>query len=115
MPAPTPVVGVTYTAGLGEWDSPGRLSLLPGGTVTGPRLRANGLRATGPVVVPPTDPADWSDSNPPWAYSDPSVFTADWPIGTNIVDIQTGSSDFYTNLMNTVDAAGDRCVVRHGV
>jgi len=109
---PSPVVGVTYTAGPGEWDSPGRLSLIPGSTTTGPRLRVNGVRATGTAIVPPTDPADWSDSNPPWAYTDTSVFTADWPVGTNIVDIQTGSSDFYTNLMNTVNAAGARCVVR---
>lgn len=56
--------------------------------------------------------ADWSDSNPPWAYVDESVFTEKWPAGVTVVDIQTGSSDFYTNLQNTVNAAGKRVVVR---
>jgi len=54
---------------------------------------------------------DWTDSNPPWAYTDTSVFTAGWPTGTKLVDLKTGSADFYTNLMATVDAAGQRCVV----
>lgn len=57
---------------------------------------------------------DWSDTNLPWAYSDTSVFTQDWPAGTSIVNIQTGSSDFYTNLANTVNAAPGRVVVRLG-
>ncbi len=56
--------------------------------------------------------SDWSDTNLPWAYDDTSVFTKSWPAGTTIVDIQTGSSDFYTNLQNTVNAAGKRVVVR---
>lgn len=109
---PTPVVGVTYTAGLSQWDSPGRLSLAGGPTVTGPKLRANGVRAVGPAVVGPLTPADWSDSNPPWAYTDTSVFTQDWPVGTTIVPLQTGGADFYTNLTNTVNAAGKRVVVQ---
>ena len=58
---------------------------------------------------------DWSDSNLPWAYSTTSAFTADWPSGVTVVDIQTGSPDFYTNLQNTVNAAGKRVVVRLGV
>lgn len=57
---------------------------------------------------------DWSDSNLPWAYSSTSQFTADWPVGTTIVDIQTASGDFYTNLKNTCDAASGRVVVRLG-
>lgn len=57
---------------------------------------------------------DWSDSNSPWAYSSTSAFTQDWPSGVTIVDIQTGSNDFYTNLQNTVNAAGQRVVVRLG-
>lgn len=59
--------------------------------------------------------ADWSDSNVPWAYSEESVFTEKWPAGVTVVDIQTGSSDFFTNLQNTVNAAGKRVVVRLGV
>lgn len=57
---------------------------------------------------------DWSESNLPWAYSDTSAFTQDWPVGTSIVDIQTGSADFYTNLAATVNAAPGRVVVRLG-
>lgn len=59
-------------------------------------------------------PYDWSETNLPWAYTSTSQFTADWPSTVNIVDIQTSSSDFYTNLVNTVNAAGGRCVVRLG-
>lgn len=73
----------------------------------------------------PTDPGgggedpevldhEWSDDNLPWAYTDTSVFTEGWPSDVHIVDIQTGSSDFFTNLTNTVNAAGQRCVVRLG-
>ena len=55
---------------------------------------------------------DWSDTNLPWAYENTSVFTENWPADVQIVDIQTGSSDFFTNLTNTVNAAGGRVVVR---
>ncbi len=57
---------------------------------------------------------DWSDTNVPWAYSTTSVFTQDWPAGTSIVNIQTGSADFYTNLADTVNAAPGRVVVKLG-
>lgn len=113
MPAPTPVVGVTYTAGLGEWASPGRLSLPAGSTATGSRLRVNGVRATGTAIVAPTDPADWSDSNPPYAFTDPADLTANWPAGTNIVPLNTsGTTDFYTQVQNTVNAQGKRTVIQ---
>ena len=64
----------------------------------------------------PVDPSsyDWSDTNVPWAYSSTSEFTTAWPSGVSIVDIQTGSGDFYTNLANTVNAAPGRVVVRLG-
>lgn len=68
--------------------------------------------ASGNVVQPQS--WEWSDSNLPWAYSDTSVFTQDWPAGTSIVTIQTGSADFYTNLANTVNAAPGRVVVKLG-
>ena len=56
---------------------------------------------------------DWSDTNLPWDYDDDtSRFTADWPAAVTVVDIQTGSTDFFTNLQNTVNAAGRRVVVR---
>lgn len=57
---------------------------------------------------------DWSDTNLPWAYTDTAVFTEKWPAGVTIVPIQTGSPDFFTNLQNTVNAAGTRCVVKLG-
>lgn len=62
----------------------------------------------------PTQTADWTEDAPPWVFSSTSEFTSRWPAGTRIVDIQTGSSDFYTNLQNTVNAAGGRVVVRLG-
>ncbi len=55
---------------------------------------------------------DWSNSNLPWAFTDPAVFTADWPQGTTIVNLQTGSGSFHDRLKATVDAAGQRVVVR---
>ena len=105
--------GLTYIAGSSFWTAPGRSNLAPGSppAATTPKFRWNGSRAFGTAIVTPTTPGDWSDSNPPWAYTDPSVFTATWPAGTPIVPIQTGSSDFYTNLANTVAAAGRRVVV----
>lgn len=67
-----------------------------------------------PDPDPVTLAHEWSDTNLPWAYTSTSQFTQDWPSGVQIVDIQTGSSDFYTNLVNTVNAAGSRVVVRLG-
>ena len=64
--------------------------------------------------TPITQPADWSTTNLPWAYTSTSDFTSRFPAGTRIVDIQTGSADFWTNLSNTVAAAGARVVVRLG-
>ncbi len=48
----------------------------------------------------------------PWAFTDPAVFTADWPQSTTIVNLQTGGGTFYDRLKATVDAAGQRVVVR---
>ncbi|WP_157498328.1 hypothetical protein [Leifsonia sp. Leaf336] len=73
----------------------------------------NGVRATGAAIVPPTDPADWSDSNPPYAFSDRAVLTANWPSGTNIVPLNTsGTTDFYQQVINTVAAQGKRTVIQ---
>jgi hypothetical protein len=57
---------------------------------------------------------DWSPTNLPWEYTSTAQFTETWPVGTSIVDIQTTSTDFYTNLNNTVTAAPGRVVVRLG-
>lgn len=57
---------------------------------------------------------DWSETNVPWAYVSPTQFTQDWPGGISIVDIQTASGDFYTNLYNTANSAPGRVVVRLG-
>lgn len=75
------------------------------------------LGGAGGVVAPSVSTgsagSDWSASNRPWAYTSTSQFTAPsrWA-GANIVNIQTGGADFLTNLTNTVNAAGARCVVR---
>lgn len=111
----TPAIGIAYTAVGGSWVTPGRPSISPGDppATSGPKLRINGCRVSGPNVVAPPILADWSPSNLPWEYGgDTTLFTADWPSGTPIVDIQTASGDFYTNLMATVNAAGHRVVVR---
>jgi hypothetical protein len=65
------------------------------------------------AAAPGTVAWDWSDTNLPWAYSNPSVFTSGWPSGVTIVDLQTGSGSFYTRLNATINAAGGaRVVVR---
>lgn len=66
------------------------------------------------IAVDTTSAYDWSDTKLPWSYTNTSVFTQLWPSGVTIVDIQTGSSDFWTNLNNTVNAASGRVVVRLG-
>lgn len=65
-------------------------------------------------ITPPAGPAawEWADDNLPWAYTDTAVFTEHWPTGLTIVDLQTGSGDFYTDLQNTVNTAGQRVIVR---
>lgn len=67
-------------------------------------------------VSPPTSVIahDWSESNLPWAYTNTAVFTEEWPQDVQVVDIQTGSADFFTNLTNTVNATSGRVVVRLG-
>ena len=84
----------------------------------GSSIQAVPFGGRGSMTVPPTistagSGADWSTSNLPQAYTSTAQLTADagWS-GATIVDIQTGGSDFYTNLSNTVAAAGGRCVVR---
>lgn len=67
-------------------------------------------------------PYEYSDTNVPWAYTGSTQsareaeFLANWPAGwpsvPTIVDIQTGGANFYTNLNNTVNAAGGRVIVR---
>lgn len=68
-----------------------------------------GPAAAAPVV--PSATHDWSDTNLPWTYSSTDEFTALWPSRVKVVQLQTGSDDFWTNLNNTVNAAG-RCVVQ---
>lgn len=67
-----------------------------------------------PVDLPVTSLADWSDTNLPWAYTDTAQFREKWPDGVRVVPIQTGSTDFHTNLTNTINAAGGRVVVELG-
>lgn len=73
------------------------------------------LKGIGLVDRPISSTTDWSDTNVPWAYKSTEEFTAEWPVqNLQIVDIQTGSADFYTNLMATVNAAPGRVIVRLG-
>ena len=90
----TPIDGVRYwyDESASAFTAPGRPSLT--------------------LIVPKS--YEWGAANPPWDYDSPTQFTAKWPAGTTIVDIQTGSGDFFTNLQNTVNAAGKRVVVRLG-
>lgn len=57
---------------------------------------------------------DYSDTNRPTAYTSMSNWESRIPAGTNRVDIQTGSSDFYTNLAATVNAASGPVLVNLG-
>lgn len=55
---------------------------------------------------------EWSDTNLPWDYTTTSDFESRLPSGVPVVNIQTGSSDFYTNLNNTVNAQSGRFICR---
>lgn len=57
---------------------------------------------------------DWSDDNLPWAYTSTDQFRERWPSNVTVVPIQTGAADFWTNLRNTVNSAGQRVVVELG-
>ena len=54
---------------------------------------------------------DFSDTNLPTAYRSVSDWEDRIPAGTTRVNIQTASSDFYTNLKATVDAASGPVLV----
>jgi len=58
---------------------------------------------------------NWSDSNVPWAYASVAEFNQGWPSDVVYADIQATGNDFYTNLLNTVNASTGRVVVRLGV
>lgn len=55
---------------------------------------------------------DWSDTNPPWAYTSPQDWEQRIPTGATVVDLGTTGTTFYDKLTNTVDAAGGPVVVR---
>jgi len=82
------MVGQLYRYDGGSWKSPGR----------NPLTQAIDY--------------DWSDSNLPWAYTDSSEWESRIPDGLTVADLQTGGSDFYTNLNNTVNAASGRVLVK---
>jgi hypothetical protein len=97
---------VTKSLGVYRWD--GSVSRL--------------IHGQGNNVITPPDPGgggggssipwDWSDSNVPYAFTDASEMYARLPAGLSVADLNTSSSDFYTNLANTVGAAPGRVVVR---
>jgi hypothetical protein len=66
------------------------------------------------ATVPTARYWDYSDSNLPTAYTDPSDWEERIPAGTTRVDIRTTSTDFYTNLKATVDAASGPVLVNLG-
>lgn len=55
---------------------------------------------------------NWSESNLPWSYESPADWESLMYPGAEVRTLQTGGADFYTNLMNTVNAAPGRVVVR---
>jgi hypothetical protein len=57
---------------------------------------------------------DYSDNNKPTAYRSASEWESRIPANTKRVDLRTGSSDFYTNLKATVDAASEPVLVQLG-
>lgn len=80
-----------------------------------PAFRWNGASyidlRTGATFNPAGVAWDFSDSKLPWAYTDSSAWTSRLPSGLATTAISTGSSDFYTNLMSTLNAAPGRTVV----
>lgn len=80
-----------------------------------PALRWNGTSyfnlRTGEIFNPVAVAYDWADSNLPWAYTDTTAWESRIPSGMTRVNLQTGSSDFYTNLQNTLNAAPGRVIV----
>jgi hypothetical protein len=83
------------------------------------RLNPNIYRGVGLVDLDlsAAAPASWdfSNTNRPTTYTSVSDWESRIPSGTTRVDIQTGSSDFYTNLANTVNAASGPVLVNLGV
>jgi hypothetical protein len=57
---------------------------------------------------------DWSSTNRPTAYTSASAWESRIPLGTARVDIRTASSDFWTNLKATIDAASGPVLVNLG-
>lgn len=79
-----------------------------------PSAAVNGRRPVlpAPPAPPPSLPHDWSEANPPWAYTSTSVFTQGWPSGTKIVDLAGSGQDLYTRLNATLNANSGRIVAR---
>jgi hypothetical protein len=111
-------VGTPIQVGLPTGSSAGVVAPVvstgaPGATINAVPMGAHGGTGTPSASVSSSGGSDWSVSNLPQTYTSTAQLTTDaaWS-GATIVDIQTGGSDFYTNLANTVAAAGGRCVVR---
>lgn len=60
----------------------------------------------------PAGPAsyDWSDTNLPWVYASASDWESRMP-DYPVLDIHTGSTDFYTNLLSTVNSTAATDVI----
>ena len=67
-----------------------------------------------PTPPPVSNDSDWSDANPPWAYTDTSVFTSTWPAGTQIVSLSATGATFKAKLDNTLSGVTGRAVVQLG-
>lgn len=71
-------------------------------------------RARGRADIPIEQPEvswDWGDANLPWAYESPEDWESRMPAGITVVELQGGSSDFYTNLVATVNVTSATDVV----
>ena len=62
--------------------------------------------------LPPGAAYDWSDASPPWAYSSAADWEQHLPAGVPVVNLSTGSADFWTNLDATQAAQPGRFICR---
>lgn len=56
--------------------------------------------------------ADWSETNPPWAYTSTDAFTEKWPDGVQVVPLAGSGTDLYARLNSTLNATTGRVVVQ---
>jgi hypothetical protein len=68
--------------------------------------------ALGLVEEAPPVSHDWSDANPPWAYTDASDWESRLPAGVPVVNLSGTGATFWDKLNNTVNGQSGRFICR---